>query len=170
MTNSVNLKGNVVADAELRFFPDGGAIATFRLATSDSWRDKSTGEQRTATEYHNIVLRGKRAESHAGFIRKGTTIRITGGKLKSRKYQDNSGADRFVTEVCCEPFTEFDFIKTQKELGIQVGGTQSVSHQPTTQSKPSVQPAQQWNGQSNKHWPGNQNEPSVQRWNQSVGQ
>ncbi|PSU31652.1 single-stranded DNA-binding protein [Photobacterium lutimaris] len=170
MTNSVNLKGNVVADAEFRVFPDGGAIATFRLATSDSWRDKKTCEQRTSTEYHNIVLRGKRAESHAGHIRKGTTIRITGGKLKTRKYQDNSGADRFVYEVSCEPFTEFDFIKTQKELGIQSGGTQPVRNQPTAQSNPSVQPAQQWNGQNNQHWAGNQSQPNNQNWNQSVGQ
>ena len=96
--NKVILVGNLGADPEHRVFPDGGSITNVRLATSESWRDKNTGEQQERTEWHNVVFRNRLAEVSAEYLRKGSKIYVE-GSLRTRKWQDQSGQDRYTTEV-----------------------------------------------------------------------
>lgn len=100
--NKVILVGNLGQDPEVRYMPSGGAVTNITLATSESWRDKSTGEQKEITEWHRVVLFGKLAEVAGEYLRKGSQIYIE-GKLQTRKWQDQSGADRYSTEVVVNP-------------------------------------------------------------------
>ncbi|ELY6283336.1 single-stranded DNA-binding protein [Cronobacter sakazakii] len=96
--NKVILVGNLGQDPEVRYMPNGGAVANLRLATSESWRDKQTGEMKEVTEWHSVVLYGKLAEVAGEYLRKGSQIYIE-GHLRTRKWQDQSGQDRYSTEV-----------------------------------------------------------------------
>ncbi|MEA1063227.1 single-stranded DNA-binding protein SSB1 [Apirhabdus apintestini] len=96
--NKVILVGNLGQDPEIRYMPNGGAVANLRLATSESWRDKQTGEMKEVTEWHSVVLFGKLAEVAGEYLRKGSQVYIE-GQLRTRKWQDQSGQDRYSTEV-----------------------------------------------------------------------
>jgi len=96
--NKVILIGNLGADPESRFAPSGDAICNRRLATTETWRDKATGERREATEWHRVVFFGKLAEIAAQYLRKGSQVYIE-GSLRTRKWQDQSGQDRYTTEI-----------------------------------------------------------------------
>jgi single-strand DNA-binding protein len=96
--NKVILIGNLGADPESRFLPSGDAICNLRLATTEIWRDKATGERREATEWHRVALFGKTAETAAQYLRKGSQVYIE-GSLRTRKWQDQSGQDRYTTEI-----------------------------------------------------------------------
>ncbi|GAJ78702.1 single-stranded DNA-binding protein [Vibrio sp. JCM 18905] len=95
--------GNLGNDPEIRYMPNGGAVANITIATSDSWRDKATGEQREKTEWHRVVLFGKLAEVAGEYLRKGSQVYIE-GQLQTRKWQDQSGQDRYSTEVVVQGF------------------------------------------------------------------
>ena len=101
--NKVILVGNLGNDPEIRYMPNGGAVANITIATSDSWRDKATGEQREKTEWHRVVLFGKLAEVAGEYLRKGSQVYIE-GQLQTRKWQDQSGQDRYSTEVVVQGF------------------------------------------------------------------
>ncbi len=97
--NKVILIGNLGRDPEVRTFPDGGKICNLRIATSERWRDRSSGEQKERTEWHSVVLRGDGLVRVAEqYLRKGSKIYIE-GSLQTRKWQDQSGQDRYSTEV-----------------------------------------------------------------------
>lgn len=96
--NKVILIGNLGQDPEVRYMPNGGAVANLTLATSESWRDKQTGEQKERTEWHRVVIFGKLAEVAAEYLKKGSQVYIE-GSLQTRKWQDQSGQDRYTTEV-----------------------------------------------------------------------
>ncbi|MGK3131380.1 single-stranded DNA-binding protein [Pantoea sp. C8B4] len=96
--NKVILVGNLGLDPEIRYMPNGGAVANLSLATSESWRDKQTGENREVTEWHRVVLFGKLAELAGEYLRKGSQVYIE-GQLRTRKWQDQSGQDKYSTEV-----------------------------------------------------------------------
>lgn len=96
--NKVILVGNLGQDPEIRYMPNGGAVANLSLATSESWRDKQTGENREVTEWHRVVLFGKLAEVAGEYLRKGSQVYIE-GQLRTRKWQDQSGQDKYSTEV-----------------------------------------------------------------------
>ncbi|MDX7988557.1 single-stranded DNA-binding protein [Xenorhabdus sp. 12] len=96
--NKVILVGNLGQDPEVRYMPNGGAVANITLATSESWRDKQTGEMREKTEWHRVVLFGKLAEVAGEYLRKGSQVYIEGA-LQTRKWQDQSGQDRYTTEI-----------------------------------------------------------------------
>ena len=96
--NKVILVGNLGQDPEVRYMPNGGAVANITLATSESWRDKQTGEQKEKTEWHSVVLFGKLAEVAGEYLRKGSQVYIEGA-LQTRKWQDQSGQERYTTEV-----------------------------------------------------------------------
>jgi single-strand DNA-binding protein len=97
--NKVILIGNLGRDPEVRTFPDGGKICNLRIATSETWRDKATGERRERTEWHSVVLRGEGLVRVAEqYLKKGSKIYIE-GQLQTRKWQDQSGQDRYSTEV-----------------------------------------------------------------------
>lgn len=97
--NKVILIGNLGRDPEVRTFPDGGRICNLRIATSERWRDRASGEQRERTEWHNVVLRGEGLVRVAEqYLRKGSKIYVE-GTLQTRKWQDQSGQDRYSTDV-----------------------------------------------------------------------
>lgn len=101
--NKVILVGNLGQDPEIRYMPSGGAVANITIATSESWRDKTTGEQREKTEWHRVALFGKLAEVAGEYLRKGSQVYIE-GQLQTRKWQDQNGQDRYTTEVVVQGF------------------------------------------------------------------
>ncbi|AIN47009.1 single-stranded DNA-binding protein [Candidatus Palibaumannia cicadellinicola] len=96
--NKVILVGNLGQDPEIRYMPNGCAVANINLATSESWRDKQTGDTKEKTEWHRVVLFGKLAEVTSEYLRKGAQVYIE-GTLQTRKWQDQSGQDRYTTEI-----------------------------------------------------------------------
>lgn len=102
--NKVMLIGNLGADPEIRRLPSGGSVANMRIATSETWRDKNSGERREKTEWHNVVIfNDNLVRVVEQFVKKGSKIYIE-GQLQTRKYQDKSGADRYSTEVVLQGF------------------------------------------------------------------
>ena len=97
--NKVIIVGNLGRDPEVRSFPNGGKVVNLRIATSENWRDKQTGERKERTEWHSVAIfneaLGKIAEQ---YLKKGSTVYIE-GQLETRKWQDQSGADRYTTEI-----------------------------------------------------------------------
>jgi single-strand DNA-binding protein len=96
--NKVILVGNLGKDPEIRYMPNGNAVANLTLATTESWKDKQTGDQQEKTEWHRIVMFRRLAEIAGEYLKKGSQIYIE-GKLQTRKWQDNSGNDRYTTEI-----------------------------------------------------------------------
>ncbi len=96
--NKVILIGNLGADPETRYAPSGDAICNVRLATTEAWKDKATGERREATEWHRVTFYGKLAEVASQYLRKGSQAYIE-GSLRTKKWQDQSGQDRYTTEI-----------------------------------------------------------------------
>ncbi|MBK1722496.1 single-stranded DNA-binding protein [Thiocystis violacea] len=96
--NKVILIGNLGADPEVRYMPSGDAVANIRIATSETWKDRNTGEKQERTEWHNVVFFGKIAEIVKQYLRKGSKIYVE-GKLRTRKWQTQDGQDRYSTEV-----------------------------------------------------------------------
>lgn len=96
--NKVILIGNLGKDPELRYLPSGGAVANVTLATSESWKDKQTGERQERTEWHNVVFYSRLAEIVGEYLRKGSKIYVE-GRIQTRKWQDKTGADRYTTEI-----------------------------------------------------------------------
>ncbi|MGG2141403.1 single-stranded DNA-binding protein [Symbiopectobacterium sp. RP] len=113
--NKVILVGNLGQDPEVRYLPNGGAVANLTLATSDTWRDKQTGEQKERTEWHRVTLYGKLAEVAGEYLHKGSQVYIE-GQLRTRKWQDQSGQDRYTTEVVV------DISGSMQMLGGRQGG------------------------------------------------
>jgi len=96
--NKVILVGNLGQDPEVRYMPNGGAVANITLATSESWRDKQTGETKEKTEWHRVVLFGTLAEVAGEYLRKGSQVYIEGA-LQTRKWTDQAGVEKYTTEV-----------------------------------------------------------------------
>lgn len=96
--NKVILIGNLGADPETRYAPSGDAICNVRLATTEAWKDKATSERREATEWHRVTFYGKLAEIASQYLRKGSQAYIE-GSLRTKKWQDQSGQDRYTTEI-----------------------------------------------------------------------
>jgi len=96
--NKVIIVGNLGQDPEVKYMPSGGAVCNITVATSESWNDKSTGEKQERTEWHRIVFYLKLAEIAGEYLRKGSQVYVE-GKLQTRKWQDQGGADRYTTEI-----------------------------------------------------------------------
>jgi single-strand DNA-binding protein len=96
--NKVIIIGNLGADPETRAMPSGTTVANLRVATSESWRDKQTGEQQERTEWHRVALFGRLAEVAGEYLRKGSQVYIE-GSLRTRKWQDKQGNERYSTEI-----------------------------------------------------------------------
>ncbi|VFP88187.1 single-stranded DNA-binding protein [Candidatus Erwinia haradaeae] len=96
--NKVILVGNLGRDPEIRYIPNGSAVTNIAIATSESWRDKQTGETKEKTEWHRVVLFGKLAEVACEYLRKGSQIYIE-GSLQTRKWTDQAGIEKYTTEV-----------------------------------------------------------------------
>lgn len=96
--NKVLLIGNLGRDPESRTFPDGGTVTNAQIATSEKWTDKQTGQPREQTEWHNLVFNGRLAEIAAQYLRKGSPVYVE-GSIRTRKWQDKNGQDRYTTEI-----------------------------------------------------------------------
>ncbi len=96
--NKVILVGNLGRDPETRYAPSGDAICNVNLATTDTWKDKQTGEKKEATEWHRVVFFGRLAEIAGQYLKKGSQIYVE-GSLRTRKWQDKDGQDRYTTEI-----------------------------------------------------------------------
>lgn len=119
--NKVILVGNLGQDPEVRYMPNGGAVANITLATSESWRDKQTGEQKEKTEWHRVVLFGKLAEVAGEYLRKGSQVYIEGA-LQTRKWQDQSGQERYTTEVVVNVGGTMQMLGGRQGGGAPAGG------------------------------------------------
>jgi len=101
--NKVILVGNLGQDPEVRYTPGGAAVTTISVATSESWKDKNTGQMQEKTEWHRVVFFGRLAEVAGEYLRKGSQVYVE-GKLQTRKWQDKNGQDRYTTEVVVDGF------------------------------------------------------------------
>ncbi|HDL8421542.1 TPA: single-stranded DNA-binding protein [Yersinia enterocolitica] len=137
--NRVILIGNLGQDPEVRYLPNGGAVANLSLGVSEQWKDKVTGEKKQKTEWCRVVLFGKLAEVAGEYLRKGSQVYIEGA-LQTRKWQDQSGQDRYTTEVVV------NVGGTMQMLGSKQGDTQGTQSQERQQSGPQ-QNQQQWGQQ-----------------------
>jgi len=99
--NKVILVGNLGKDPETRYTPDGAAITNITLATTDTWKDKATGEKKEATEWHRVAFFGKLAEIAGQYLKKGRPVYIE-GRIRTRKWQDKEGQDRYTTEIIAD--------------------------------------------------------------------
>ncbi|WP_191858652.1 single-stranded DNA-binding protein [Hanstruepera ponticola] len=127
--NKVMLIGHLGDEVKMHYFEGGGCIGRFPLATNETYTNKQTNERVTNTEWHNIVVRNKAAEIFEKYVSKGDKVYIE-GRIKTRKWQDESGNDRYSTEIQC---TEFTFLTTKNE---------SVNTASNQQSNSSSQPKQ----------------------------
>ena len=116
--NKVILVGNLGQDPDVRFTPNGKAVANLTLATSESWKDQQ-GQMQEKTEWHRVVMFGKLAEIAGEYLKKGSQIYVE-GKLQTRKWQDQQGQDKYTTEIVLDPFNG-----TMQMLGGRSGGGQS---------------------------------------------
>ena len=111
--NKVILVGNLGADPETRFLPSGGAVTNVSLATSESWKDKQTGQPQERTEWHRVVFFNRLAEIAGEYLRKGSKVYVE-GSLRTRKWQDQSGQDRYSTEIVA---SEMQMLDSRNAMG-----------------------------------------------------
>ena len=125
--NKVIIVGNLGKDPETRYAPSGDAVTNIVVATTETWKDKTSGEKREATEWHRVVFFGKLAEIAGQYLKKGSQVYLE-GKLKTRKWQDKDGQDRFTTEINADEM---------KMLGSKGDGQQQEGQRPQqTQQRP----------------------------------
>ncbi len=137
--NKVILIGNLGNDPDVRFTPNGGAVANLSVATSESWKDKQTGQQQDKVEWHRVVIFGKLAEIAQQHLRKGSKVYLE-GKLQTRKWQGQDGQDRYTTEVVVDGFSGQMQMLDGRQEGVQAGGYQQ---QQPVQQQHVQQPQQQ---------------------------
>lgn len=105
--NKVILIGNLGQDPEVRYMPNGGAVCNITVATSETWKDKNTGENQERTEWHRVVMFRKLAEIAGEYLKKGSKVFIE-GRLQTRKWQDQQGQDRYTTEILADNMQMLD--------------------------------------------------------------
>lgn len=140
--NKVIIVGNLGNDPEVRYSNNGAAIANISVATSDSWKDKNTGERQERTEWHRIVMFNRLGEIAGEYLKKGSKVYIE-GKLQTRKWQDNNSQDRYSTEIVADQMQMLDSRGDGQQgggqgrsNGGQMGGD-SNSNEPRPQNQPS---------------------------------
>lgn len=119
--NKVILVGNLGRDPEVRYTQDGRAICNFTMATTETWKDKQSGERREKTEWHRVVVFGKLAEICGEYLSKGRQVYVE-GKLQTRKWQDKEGVDRYTTEVVIDISGTMQMLGTRDNAGGGGGG------------------------------------------------
>lgn len=139
--NKVIIIGNLGADPESRQFDNGGSVTNISVATSEQWTDKQSGEKREATEWHRIVLFNRLGEIAAQYLRKGSKVYIE-GSLRTRKYQDSNGQDKYITEIRAEQMQMLD--------------GQSEGQTPNNNQQNNNRPAQNNQGYNNQQSQGGQ--------------
>ena len=133
--NKVIIVGRLGQDPEVRYAPSGVAFANMTVATSEQWRDKQTGEQKEQTEWHRVVLSGKLAEIAGEYLRKGSEVYLE-GKLRTRKWTDQSGAEKYTTEVLVGVGGTLQMLGGKREGDSQPTQKNSQPQQPKQASEP----------------------------------
>lgn len=128
--NKVILVGNLGQDPEVKYMPSGGAVTNISIATTDTWKDKATGEKKENTEWHRVVFFNRLAEIVGEYLRKGSQVYIE-GNLRTRKWQDQNGVDKYTTEIVA---------REMQMLGGRAGGSSDFA--PSQQSSQPQQQAQ----------------------------
>ena len=137
--NKVIIVGNLGKDPETRYAPSGDAVTNIVVATTETWKDKASGEKREATEWHRVVFFGKLAEIAGQYLKKGSQVYLE-GKLKTRKWQDKDGQDRYTTEINADEM---------KMLGSKGDGQQQEGQRPQqTQQRPPANTQREPQGQA----------------------
>jgi single-strand DNA-binding protein len=131
--NKVILVGNLGQDPEVKYMPSGGAVTNISIATTDTWKDKATGEKKENTEWHRVVFFNRLAEIVGEYLRKGSQVYIE-GNLRTRKWQDQNGVDKYTTEIVA---------REMQMLGGRAGGSSDFA---PSQGQQSQQPQQQAQG------------------------
>jgi len=135
--NKVILIGNLGKDPEQRFMPNGNAVCNFSIATTESWKDKQSGQKQEETNWHNITIYGKLAEIAAQYLTKGSSVYLE-GKIKTRKYQDKqTGEDKYVTEIIAD---EMKMLGGKQEVQREASAPQQAP-QPPQQAPQQEKPA-----------------------------
>jgi single-strand DNA-binding protein len=116
--NKVILVGNLGRDPETRYMPDGGAVTNVSIATTESWKDKTSGEKQEKTEWHRVAFFGKLAEIAGEYLKKGSQVYVE-GRLQTRKWQDKDGADRYTTEIVAD---RMQMLGSRQGMGGGAGG------------------------------------------------
>ncbi|MDX1397584.1 MAG: single-stranded DNA-binding protein [Oceanospirillum sp.] len=150
--NKVILVGNVGQDPEVRYLPNGGAVANVTLATSESWMDKNSGQRQEKTEWHRVVFFGKLADIVSQYVKKGSKLYVE-GKLQTRKWQDQSGNDKYTTEIVVDGFSgQMQMLDGRGDNGggygnagggQNMGGVQNMGQQSGFGNNPAAQPMAQ---------------------------
>ena len=130
--NKVILVGHVGGDPEVRYMPNGNAVATISLATSESWKDKQTGEKQERTEWHRVVFFNRLGEIAGEYIRKGAKI-YAEGSLRTRKWQDQQGQDRYTTEIVA---TDMQLLDSKNQAYNSMDFNQSQASAPSYSNTP----------------------------------
>ena len=143
--NKVILVGNLGRDPEVRYTPSGSAVANVTIATSDQWKDKQTGEQQERTEWHRVVFFNRLAEVVAEYVKKGQQIYVE-GRIQTRKWQDQSGQDRYTTEIVANEMQMLGG-RSGEGGGATSGFSQNMDQSQPTQSPGDASPAPASGGQ-----------------------
>lgn len=154
--NKVIIVGNCGQDPEVRYSPSGMCFCNVSIATSESWKDKQSGEQKERTEWHRVVLQGKLAEIAGEYLKKGSQAYFE-GKLQTRKWQDQSGQDKYTTEIVVDSFTGVMQLLGSKPQGQQ---TQQQGQQQAGTQQQRQQAQQQWENPQQQRQPA-YNEPPM---------
>lgn len=144
--NKVMLIGHTGDDVKMHYFEGGGSIGRFPLATNEVYTNKTSGERVTNTEWHNVVVRNKAAEICEKYLKKGDKVYIE-GRIKTRKWQDDKGVERYSTEIHC---TDFTFLTPKDASGAGDNSGSGYGQQQQSQSKPQATGQARQNSASNQ--------------------
>ncbi|MDX1601439.1 MAG: single-stranded DNA-binding protein [Salinimicrobium sediminis] len=144
--NKVMLIGHTGDDVKMHYFEGGGSIGRFPLATNEVYTNKTSGERVTNTEWHNVVVRNKAAEICEKYLKKGDKVYIE-GRIKTRKWQDDKGVERYSTEIHC---TDFTFLTPKDASGAGDNSGSGYGQQQQSQSKPQATGQSRQNSASNQ--------------------
>ena len=145
--NKVIIVGNLGQDPEVKFFPSCGSVCNVTVATSESWKDKQTGEPKEITEWHRVVFNNRLAEIAAEYLKKGSKVYVE-GRLQTRKWQNAQGVDQYTTEIRANEMQMLDSRGAGQGTGAPMGGGQQNNYQapaaqggfkPQAQQKPAMQ-------------------------------
>lgn len=138
--NKVILIGNVGQDPEVKYMPSGGAVTNISVATSETWKDKNTGQPQERTEWHRVVFFNRLGEIAGEYLRKGSKVYVEGA-LRTRKWQAQDGTDRYSTEIVASEMQMLDG-RGDNAGGMNTGGGENYAQRPPQQSAPGNGPAQ----------------------------
>ncbi|MDP4652425.1 MAG: single-stranded DNA-binding protein [Haliea sp.] len=138
--NKVILVGNLGADPETRYMPSGGAVTNVNLATSESWKDKQTGQPQERTEWHRVVFFNRLAEVAGEYLKKGSKVYVEGA-LRTRKWQGQDGQDRYTTEIVANEMQMLDSRTGGGQMGGENYGRDDYSQSPPPQQASAPAPA-----------------------------